>query len=146
MWWSTPCFGVAFENVGHVIAGRSSISRSKSWAAKEHLTTEMVGTLSDTANASVVSKVSALMSRRRRTSTRRPWWHRKSAPKIGCETSATLNFQQNVFVPSFSDFVRSPKDAMSVLLAARNGGPMVRNFRSLSVGGSRLISAPVSTK
>ena len=43
------------------------------------------------------------MSRRRRTSTGRPWWHRKSAPKIGCETSATLNFQQSVFVPSFSD-------------------------------------------
>ena len=73
MWCSSPCLGVAFENVGHVSAGRSSISRLKSRAAEEHLTTEMVGTLSDTANASVVSKVSTLMSRRRRTSTRRPW-------------------------------------------------------------------------
>ena len=60
MWCSTPCLGVAFENVGHVRAGRSSISRSKSCAAEEHFTREMLGTLSDTANASVVSKVSAL--------------------------------------------------------------------------------------
>ena len=30
MWCSTPCLGVAIENVGHVSAGRSSISLSKS--------------------------------------------------------------------------------------------------------------------
>ena len=51
----------------------------------------------------------------------------KSAPNIGCETSATLNFQQSVLEQSFSDLIRSRKDAMSVLLAARNVVPLVRN-------------------
>ena len=58
MWCSTPCLRDVFENVGHVRAGRSPMSRSKSCAAEGHFTTWTLGTLSDTANASVVSKVS----------------------------------------------------------------------------------------
>ena len=81
------------------------------------------------------------------TSTRRPKWCKKSAPRRGLCTSAMINIQRKVLrKPILRVSERVPYVAIDVPLTAESVNPTRFWRRSAVVGGSTLTCAPVSTR
>ena len=86
------------------------------------------------------------MSRERDKSTRRLKLRRKSAPRMGCATSAKMNTQRKVRrSPRVRERDRVPYVAMGEPLIACNV-KLWWCLRSAGVGGMTLTSVPVSTR
>ena len=79
-------------------------------------------------------------------STMREWWRKKSAPIIPPGTSATTNVQESTRPLNWSWSRLEPKERMEDPFAATREGPWPFLFLSAGEGGTRLTSAPESTR
>ena len=138
----TPCLGKEQEKVGVVNAGRL---RRRDENLFDDVSEVMRNDWCGEREPLIIFKLSVRMRRSLARSTRRLCEWRKSPPKMGCVTSATMKPQVYFCSPNCSTIWRVPNDFMGVPFAAMSGW-LFDVVAFTSPGGKMLSSEPVSTR